>query len=83
MIKSPIWAIKDKNIAKKKNLASRKFRLELNKYLISAELFIFFMIASIINNENKENIKDPKTPDKVFLGLILVIFFHLNIFPKE
>ena len=32
--------------------------------------------------ENKENTNDPKTPDKVFLGLILVNFFHLKIFPK-
>ena len=36
----------------------------------------------IINKEKKENINDPKTPDKVLLGLIAVNFFHLNIFPK-
>ena len=39
-------------------------------------------IASAINTENKENINDPKTPDKVFFGLIEVNFFHLKIFPK-
>ena len=39
-------------------------------------------IALAINNENKENINDPNTPDKVFFGLILVNFFHLKIFPK-
>ena len=37
---------------------------------------------STMNKENKENINDPKTPDKVLLGLILVIFFHLNVLPK-
>ena len=42
----------------------------------------FGKIALAINTENKENTNDPKTPDKVFLGLILVNFFHLNIFPK-
>ena len=31
---------------------------------------------------NKENVNEPKTPDKVFFGLILVNFFHLKIFPN-
>ena len=42
----------------------------------------FGKIALAINTENKENTNDPKTQDKVFLGLILVNFFHLKIFPK-
>ena len=52
----------------KKNLALRKFKLG--------------EITSIINMETKEKINDPKTPDKVFFGLILVNFFHLKIFPN-
>ena len=39
-------------------------------------------IASAINKERKENINDPKAPDKVFFGLIEVNFFHLKVFPK-
>ena len=35
-----------------------------------------------MGKENKENANDPKTPDKVLFGLILVNFFHLKIFPK-
>ena len=38
--------------------------------------------AVIINKEKKENKNDPKTPDKVLLGIIVVNFLHLNIFPK-
>ena len=32
--------------------------------------------------EPKEKINEPITPDKVLLGLIFVIFFHLKIFPN-
>jgi hypothetical protein len=40
------------------------------------------MVISIINTENKEITNDPKTPDKVFFGLIFVSFFHLNTLPN-
>ena len=46
------------------------------------ELSKYGKIVSTMNTENKENIKDPKAPDKVFFGLIDVSFFHLKIFPK-
>ena len=43
-------------------------------------------INSIINprknTDPKENIKDPRTPDKVLFGLIFVNFFHLKVFPN-
>ena len=42
----------------------------------------FCKIVSAINIDHNDNINDPTTPDKVFLGLILVNFFHLKIFPK-
>ena len=32
--------------------------------------------------EAKENTNEPKAPDTVLFGLILVNFFHLKIFPK-
>ena len=32
--------------------------------------------------ENNESINEPKTPEKVFFGLILVNFFHLSNLPK-
>ena len=70
MVKSPAWAIKEKIIARKKNFSSRKFTVKSWK------------IISAISTENNEKIKEPNTPDKVFLGLILVNFFHLKIFPK-
>jgi len=58
-------------MARKKNLGSRKFIIEVDNKIIS-----------IIIKENNESINEPKTPDKVFFGLIFVIFFHLNIFPN-
>ena len=33
--------------------------------------------------EAKENIKEPRTPDIVFFGLIFVNFFHLKSFPNK
>jgi hypothetical protein len=39
-------------------------------------------MKSARNNENKEKINEPNTPDRVFLGLIFVNFFHLKVFPK-
>ena len=68
-------------IAKKKNLGSRKFiskKITLPKKVVGNG-----NIISAINIERSENINDPKTPDKVFFGLIFVIFFHLNILPKK
>ena len=41
-----------------------------------------WIVISIINTEDKESKNEPKTPDKVFFGLILVSFFHLNILPN-
>jgi hypothetical protein len=58
--------------ARKKNFGSKNWINALDVKLT----------FSTMNKENKENINDPKTPDKVLLGLILVIFFHLNVLPK-
>ena len=65
--KSPVCAIKENRIAKKKNFTSKKILLK--KFPAK-------------NIENNENTKEPKAPDKVFLGLIFVNFFHLKVFPK-
>ena len=35
-----------------------------------------------MTNQISEKKKDPKTPEIVFFGLILVNFFHLKILPK-
>ncbi len=72
IVKSPIWVIKEKIIARKKKLGSKKLIP-----IVSGTINF-----SIRNKENKENINEPKTPEKVFFGLILVNLFHLNIFPK-
>ena len=60
-------------IAKKKNFGSRK-SIEKTWFELNTAL--------AIKTENKENINEPKTPDRVFLGLILVNFFHLKIIPN-
>ena len=67
-------------MAKKKNLGSRKFTKDATGMNV---VVTFGNIALAITIENKENTNDPKTPDKVFLGLILVNFFHLNIFQRH
>ena len=62
------------------------FELKTNKSRGSNAIKIKILSkGSLLMNKgiNKnENIKDPTEPEIVFLGLILVIFFHLNIFPK-
>ena len=35
-----------------------------------------------MTSQTNEKKKDPKTPEIVFFGLILLNFFHLKIFPK-
>ena len=35
-----------------------------------------------MTSQTNEKKKDPKTPEIVFFGLILVNFFHLKILPK-
>ena len=72
IVKSPIWATKENIIARKKNFGSKNCISVLDVKLK----------FSTMNKENKENINEPKTPDKVLLGLISVIFFHLNALPK-
>ncbi len=62
-------------MATKKNFGSNQFISKL-KSVIDWKTF------SVTNKENKETVKEPKTPDKVFFGLILVSFFHLNVFPN-
>ena len=51
--------------------------------ILGKDLFIKGFDKQLIGvKENSDKINEPKTPDKVFLGLILVSFLHLNTFPK-
>ena len=79
IVKSPIWAAKENIIARNKNLGWKK---PWPKWNVPVPIPMYGFRAVIINKEKKENINDPKTPDKVLLGLIEVNFFHLKIFPK-
>ena len=74
IVRSPAWATREKTIAKKKNSGFKK--LFLSKYDEGCKIS---MMNWIMNTDNNANKKDPRTPDTVFLGLILVNFFHLNI----
>ena len=69
-------------MAIKKNLTPKKFIWDNNENGVVPNLTDVINKNWAINNENKENIKEPKTPDKVFFGLISLNFLHLNIFPK-
>lgn len=71
IIKSPTCAIIENIIDKKKYLTSKKFKGKVCGRILLTNI-----------KEPKENINEPKTPENVFLGLILVNFFHLNILPK-
>ena len=59
--------------------SNKKIILFLNLVLIVALFSISYLRFNI---ENKENINDPITPDKVLLGLIKVSFLPLKVFPK-
>ena len=59
-------------MAIKKNFGANHFIVKLD-----------WVIISKINKENNETANEPKTPDKVLLGLIVVNFPHLIVLPKS
>ena len=64
IVKSPICATKENMIARKKNFGSKNWINALDVKLT----------FSTMNKENKENINDPKTPDKVLISQVLSAF---------
>ena len=71
---SPNCATKENIIAKRKYFSFKK-----NSKFNSP---IALTIPPIKKTDSIEKKKEPITPDKVLLGLILVNFFHLKTFPK-